>query len=250
MSRDLVHRGGYLPLFAGSEVVRRSGALTQFPADNLLGNLPAPVEEALFWDVFTPESQNGYVRDRTALAGEWDYFSRENWDYFGITGYHSSGDNYAKFDGSFALAYSQDLESDGILRLRVGWQQINRPAYNEMHLGLSTRGPYGGAPPYVGVVMIHRTGGDVTVDAYAQDGTITPLWVGTWGDIPPNSVVEFVSAYTHSEVWVNGVRKGAADHDNLFTGSDGPRRRKAFIRPHYYGGDTSLQITDIKVIEE
>lgn len=41
MSRDLTYIGGYLPLFAGSEVVRRSGALTQYPLAGLLGNLPA-----------------------------------------------------------------------------------------------------------------------------------------------------------------------------------------------------------------
>lgn len=33
-------KDGYLPLFAGSEIVRRSGALTTFPPGLLLGNLP------------------------------------------------------------------------------------------------------------------------------------------------------------------------------------------------------------------
>ncbi len=40
MSRDVAYRNGYLPLFAGAELIRRSGSLTQFPADNLIGTLP------------------------------------------------------------------------------------------------------------------------------------------------------------------------------------------------------------------
>lgn len=40
MSRDVAYRDGYLPLFAGTELIRRSGSLTQFPADNLIGTLP------------------------------------------------------------------------------------------------------------------------------------------------------------------------------------------------------------------
>lgn len=40
MSRDVAYKNGYLPLFAGAELIRRSGALTQFPADNLIGTLP------------------------------------------------------------------------------------------------------------------------------------------------------------------------------------------------------------------
>lgn len=42
MSRDVAYRNGYLPLYAGAELVRRSGSLTQFPADNLIGTLPPP----------------------------------------------------------------------------------------------------------------------------------------------------------------------------------------------------------------
>lgn len=40
MSRDVAYRNGYLPLFAGAELIRRSGSLTQSPADNLIGTLP------------------------------------------------------------------------------------------------------------------------------------------------------------------------------------------------------------------
>lgn len=40
MSRDVAYRNGYLPLFAGAELIRRSGSLTQFPAENLIGTLP------------------------------------------------------------------------------------------------------------------------------------------------------------------------------------------------------------------
>lgn len=40
MSRDVAYRNGYLPLYAGAELIRRSGSLTQFPADNLIGTLP------------------------------------------------------------------------------------------------------------------------------------------------------------------------------------------------------------------
>lgn len=249
MSRDLVHRGGYLPLFAGSELVRRSGSLTQFPADALLGNIPEPIVTPLFWDEFTPESQHGFVRDRTALAGAWDYYSGANWDYFGVTGYHVSGNDYASFDGTFYLAYSTPLESDGILRMRVKWAGVDNQGYNEVHLGLSTRGPYGGAPPYIGLVLIYNTSNGITVDAYAADGTVTHVWGGVWADIQQDMDVELVNGYTHSEVWIGGVLKGAVDHDNLYT-SDGPRMRRAFIRPHYYGGDFALKLHGIQVTEE
>lgn len=36
----------YLPLFAGTELLRRSGALTTFPVGDLLGNLPETPPEA------------------------------------------------------------------------------------------------------------------------------------------------------------------------------------------------------------
>lgn len=48
MSRDVAYRTGYLPLFAGAELVRRSGSLTQFPAENLIGTLPPPHSPGTF----------------------------------------------------------------------------------------------------------------------------------------------------------------------------------------------------------
>lgn len=40
MARSSDSAGWYLPLFAGTELVRRSGGLTSFPVENIVGTLP------------------------------------------------------------------------------------------------------------------------------------------------------------------------------------------------------------------
>lgn len=51
----------YLPLVAGMELVRRSGNLTQFPPDYLLGNLPTPPEGELRFNIPVVEGTEGFA---------------------------------------------------------------------------------------------------------------------------------------------------------------------------------------------
>lgn len=57
MSNDLVNLGGYLPLVAGAELIRRQGALTQFDPFGYLNNLPQ--KKIILGDTFTSTFQQG-----------------------------------------------------------------------------------------------------------------------------------------------------------------------------------------------
>lgn len=60
MPRNATNANWYLPLVAGTELVSRSGALTTFPADGILGDLPgepcAPPHLVLWLDSQAPDS--------------------------------------------------------------------------------------------------------------------------------------------------------------------------------------------------
>lgn len=75
-TRDVANSRWYIPLVASTEVVRRSGDLTTFDPDNIVGTLPTPpatpMSDAVMWldsalvtSVFVTDGAIYKVRDRS-----------------------------------------------------------------------------------------------------------------------------------------------------------------------------------------
>lgn len=124
MARDTVHVGGYLPLFAGSEIVRRSGSLTQFPSDQLLGNLPPTVAPGYPWfDSFTSIGSQE-LADHVAEYGSEDRKYAVNFGCYTVLGDRVQGNcgDFGPYAATRPIEWTAPLGAGG------RWREVVWPA--------------------------------------------------------------------------------------------------------------------------
>jgi hypothetical protein len=172
MSRDVAYRNGYLPLFAGAELVRRSGSLTQFPAENLIGTLPrlggfvykAPLE--LVGQPIQFGMSNA-LWEQYQTAGGVDPATDTRWPW---TGWTPAG-NVPETPEYLRMRFFRQLVSGGILT--GSWVPGTHSGVYTDFFGGITNEPYSSTLQVSGLQiaptgLVYPSGTFSTIDAYME----------------------------------------------------------------------------------
>lgn len=235
-----------IPLYGGT----RPGA---FPWSGLI-HLPQPEVEPLFWDDFSV-GDAGDLRDRTPLVGVWEYEYPPGWDSWGPGGRVVGG--RAVFDRAYGLSVSQALNSPGGLQMDVYLHSADAGS-NWFEFGLSSRAPYGGAPPYTGVNCKYEDGYlSVEVSDLPPAVHLVEIWRA------PIDFTEQVRIIVHNTGVEVYLGDGPAEGDpslgepvasySFPGGVDWPeetrRAFRAYFRPMYYSSSQIFRLREVKVSE-